>query len=52
MLNEHLRFGELVLIGVSLGDKMKFFTYSVSKSPKVPQPINLLLSKEVDFVPF
>lgn len=52
MLDEHLRFGGLVLISISLGDKMKFFTYSVSKSPKVLQPINLLLSKEADFVPF
>ena len=49
MLVEHLRFGGLVLLGISLGDKMKFFTYYVSKSLKVFQPINLLVSKEADF---
>lgn len=39
----------LVLIGISLGDEMKFFfTYSASKSLKLLQPINLLLSKEAD----
>lgn len=49
MLVEHLRFGGLVLLGISLGDKMKFFAYYVSKSLKVFQPINLLVSKEADF---
>lgn len=49
MLVEHLRFGGLVLLGISLGDKMKFFTYYVSKSLKVFQPINLLVSKEAGF---
>ena len=49
MLVEHLRFGGLVLLGISLGDKMKLFAYYVSKSLKVFQPINLLVSKEADF---
>ena len=43
MLVEHLRFGGLVLLGISLGDKMKLFAYYVSKSLKVFQPINLLV---------
>lgn len=53
MLDDHLRFEGLVLKDNSLGDKMIFFfTYSVCKSLKLLQIINLLLSKEGLLVPF
>lgn len=52
MLDEHLRFEGLVLIGISFGDKINSSTYSVSKSLKPLQTINLLLFQQSAFVSF